>query len=114
MSHDTKRIAPALTPEEWRLVKLWNAGKMPGGKVRGMVVLDLPDEHRHGAAACALHDQPFGFTWEDVDDLNELLAAYDWDSIHGEEQERQDRIPRLIAKIAALLPPRETLTPRSV
>lgn len=48
-----KKIERALTEQEWRLLTSWLAGKMPGGKVRGMVVMDLPDEHRAGAIAVA-------------------------------------------------------------
>ena len=91
-----EKITPALTPEEWRLARLWHAGKMPGGKVRGMVVLDLPETHRHGAAAVALYGQPFGFTREDVEALRGLAA-----DLHP----YNEPFYSLADRIEALLPP---------
>lgn len=90
---------PALTAEEWRLLKLWTAGKMPGGKVRGMVVLDLPDSHRHGAAACALYGEPYGFTQEDVEALRDAFFVL---TEHGGDS---GSIGHIADRIAALLPP---------
>ncbi len=78
---DTKpAIAPALTPEEWQ------ANRVIGGN---------REQRRHAVAALALHEQEFGFTQKDVDDL---LRTMDF------------RIPGpslrdLAARIAALLPP---------
>ncbi len=96
---------PALTPEEWRKLQLWNAGKLPGGRVRGMVVLDLPDDHRPGAAACALFGQPWGFTQADV---AKLIEYAEWLQGHAEgtADERDGKHFRSLAsRIASLLPP---------
>lgn len=125
MSDDA--IQPALTAEEWAgatkslhgggtyiehaldpglAIDLWPDGEL--------CVSDRGDSHdsvyfgikrRHALAALALHGQPFGFTHEDLADLRVVCDAYDWDSIHGEESDRQDRLPQILAKIAALLPP---------
>ena len=64
LDDDNARLA--LTPREWATLKLWNAGKLVGGKVRGSVVLSLADDYRHAAAACALFGKPYGFTQNDV------------------------------------------------
>lgn len=87
----------ALTEREWHLVKLWAANKMPGGRVRGMVVLDLPDDHRRGAAAVALYNEPYGFTHADVRGLRMLAAAH-IGIFEGSLNKLADRIE-------ALLPP---------
>jgi hypothetical protein len=50
---------------------------------------------RHALAALALHGQPFGFTWQDVDLLRDAVDYLD------------PRIRTLADRIAALLPPRE-------
>jgi hypothetical protein len=115
MSDDTesREIQPALTPDEWRVLTLRNAGKPVGGKVRGQVVRDLPPDHQHGAAACALYGQPFGFTQEDVQALETAVfaieragsqfdcSAADCDITMAE----RDAAARVVAKIRALLPP---------
>lgn len=96
---------PALTPEEW-------AGPFPverhdwlaGVKSRGDGSLRLylavkwtpmdEADSLHALAALALHGQPFGFTWEDVDWLESLEGC----GLH---------VVSLRDRIAALLPPRE-------
>jgi len=102
-------MKPALTPEEWRLTLLWAKGKLPGGKVRGMCVLDLPPEHQHGAAALALHAQPFGFSRLDVATLLNALSCLRGALCGFPEDEpaERDRIAliSLAARIEALLPP---------
>ncbi len=96
-------ITPALTEAEWRTVKLWSAGKMIGGKVRGMVVLDLPETHKAGAAACALYGQPFGFTVDDAELLENMAATY---SIRGAlSRALVAELDSLASRIRALLPP---------
>lgn len=52
----------------------------------------------HGAAAMLLYNQPFGFTWEDVDRLHKV------DRVDAEG----DLLCSIADRIAALLPPRET------
>jgi len=93
-------MKPALTPEEWRLTLLWAKGKLPGGKVRGMCVLDLPPEHQHGAAALALHGQPFGFAQMDVSGLREVAKFLRLAGHLGTAM-----VEDLAARIEALLPP---------
>lgn len=59
-------------------------------------------ENDHALAALALFQQPFGFTWEDVDELhNEIMRGY---------LLRPDDIASLADRIAALLPPRKPFT----
>ncbi len=100
---DTKpAIAPALTPEEWEdlvvdtsrhdLLHLRDDDLHINGDDDGAV---CDRRARHAVAALALHEQEFGFTQKDVDDL---LRTMDF------------RIPGpslrdLAARIAALLPP---------
>ena len=95
------RIEPALTPEEWRTAKLWLAGKMIGGKVRGSVVLDLPDKHTPAALAlanAALPDtDPRKITREWVADIRERA-----DDLAGEIAEWVGDSPRTEAQIARL------------
>lgn len=118
----SEEIKPALTPEEW-------AGEQPamnrddvliyhdppprGGGCIGITDRDPDDpssvvilpEHRHALAALALHGQPFGFTWEDVDLLREEArseyAIPDGMGFTGQE------LLDLADRIAALLPPRD-------
>jgi len=94
---------PALTPSEWRLLRLWNAGKMPGGRVRGMVVLGLPESHKHGAAACALYGQPFGFTHEDIEILRTMSTTADASDYAGWLAEP---LTSIADRLEALLPPK--------
>lgn len=54
-------------------------------------------ERRHALAALALHDQPFGFAWADVDMLREA-AEVQWTP--------EKELLELMDRIAALLPPR--------
>jgi hypothetical protein len=70
---------------------------------------------RHALAALALHDQPFGFTWEDVDRLREAVDDIDFSHITDPERrqlmELDTRMLRawmldLADRIADLLPPR--------
>lgn len=53
-------VTPALTVEEWRWSK----------DAAVTLIVEHPNSHetmgRHAAAALCLHDQPFGFTREDV------------------------------------------------
>ena len=78
-------MKPALTAEEWR----------------DLVEYGIPQSHieigsmmpRHGIAAWALHEQPFGFTREDVKNLKmSINQSLPW-------------VQSLISRIAALLPP---------
>jgi hypothetical protein len=75
----------------------------------------VPSEARHALAALALYDQPFGFTWEDVDRLREAVHDIDFSHVEDVEQRRlmelDTRMMRawmldLADRIADLLPPR--------
>lgn len=92
----SEKIEAALTPEQWATAQA-HEGKDP--------------RTLHYAAALALHGQPFGFTWRDVDllegqvqDLRRVAQPVGpmhsfWDDITYLEMLRD--------RIAALLPPRE-------
>lgn len=85
----------ALTDREWRLVQLWEAGKMIGGHARGKVVLGLPDDHRRAAAAIALYGQEYGFDHYDVKGLRMLADAHEY-FIGEAVRNLADRIERLL------------------
>lgn len=111
-------IRPALTPEEWRKRRAESRDedypcvsfKVPPVEDYGRdvlkiktpadLVLEPPD--RHALAALALHGQPFGFTWEDVDELRENWSL----GVQGVKLSREFA-DSLADRIAALLPPRE-------
>lgn len=111
MNEDVK---PALTAARWenlcvqgecRADEIW-------WRVHGYDPHD-PDERaiddlpHHEIAAIALHNQPYGFTWSDVDDLLRRAELEEDSTVyHGVHQ--QSRLRRLAARIAALLPPRQT------
>lgn len=61
----------------------------------------------HAAAALCLHEQAFGFTWDDVDALRRA-AEYE-ESQWGTRQ--FEGLGNLADRIAALLPPRERQQP---
>lgn len=94
---------PALSPEQWgdanERAAVWGAL--------------MPPAERHQVAALALHGQPFGFTWEDVDDLTDIANA-----IKSEGSEWTDgyheRVRSLAQRIADLLPQRQTLATQNV
>lgn len=105
---------PALTPEEWAAALdryLLRDGYMIGIREADRVQLsagldDFNDVHgvdRQALAAVALHEQPFGFTWEDVDALRGTAEDYEYRAITPDPfVELND----LADRIAALLPPR--------
>lgn len=62
----------------------------------------VPDRLRHALAALALHDQPFGFTHEDVATLE--ATALEMDARFHSEHPEVVRLHSLAARIAALLP----------
>jgi hypothetical protein len=106
-------IKPALSHDEWGALRVFrerrDVGSWPvsgeiavvGDAIRvgppefAPSVLVTSDD-RHALAALALHGQPFGFTWDDVE------AIHDW------MQETSCHASSTLAdRIAALLPPRE-------
>ena len=92
-------VKPALMAEEWDMIQQMDVvicARLP----RRDLLIDLPEEPaaRHATAAVALHGQPFGFTWEDVDGLR--MVAQSHEAFGSAIEDVADRI-------AALLPPRE-------
>jgi hypothetical protein len=127
MFDDTKA---ALTPEEWEemrvtrtRIEIWD-DPPPGSGCLGVEDQDpqaakgyarVDPDARHALAALALHGQPYGFTWEDVDRLREAVNDIDFSHIEDMEQRRlfemDTRMLRawmldLADRIADLLPPR--------
>ena len=113
-------ITPALTPEEWEdehvEAAAWGADVWldPNGgfHITGANDLDLTfaDRKRHALAALALHGQPFGFTWEDVDALRYMAEREIYADKYGEQganAEYGHELNRIAGRIAALLPPRQ-------
>lgn len=89
-------MEPALTPEEWEEYDKPKLDRDIECATHEVGYYTPPS--RHGLAALALHEQPFGFTWGDVDFLR--MDAEDSPTAHaGILRELADRI-------AALLPPR--------
>lgn len=101
-------IRPALTPEGWATMERVGFVAAGGAKLEGGVLSlyetdggELDPSERHELAALALHDQPFGFSWEDVDRLRG--ACLDERGTETTEAQLHD----LADRIAALLPPRD-------
>lgn len=121
-------VTPALTPKEWAAkeaeVSSWlRIAVLQDGLLAVSVAPDDAHandgesspihmatvgyaERPHALAALALHGQPFGFTWEDVDELRSG-AELDEDNASGHLAGPFTSPLRAIAdRIAALLPPR--------
>jgi hypothetical protein len=105
------QIEPALTGEEWRLMLgredgwEWMSLKDPDSRADAVEerINGASEPNFAGAAALALHDQPFGFTWEDVDLLRGVAGDYEG---RGGLFPAGVALNGLGARIAALLPPR--------
>lgn len=96
-------IKPALTAEEWAQNAKTDHGDgirlLSDAEVRiGTREVFAATKELHALAALALHGQPFGFTWNDVD-IIDIAAACDY--------EGSAKLCALRDRIAALLPPRE-------
>ena len=98
----SEKIEPAVTPEEW---KEFRAGELHTTRL-GF----------HATAALSLHGKPFGFTWEDVDQLRESAAyigrVVDVESFFYESDDVNSEtlcasLLSLATRIASLLPPRK-------
>lgn len=102
-------MKPALTAEEWAdpWLALTNEGihwVAPDYPAEGLVGLD-GEFDRHALAALCLHDQPFGFTREDMDALRSALEQIELDPYcFGAEVAI---LPGIIDRIEALLPPED-------
>jgi hypothetical protein len=120
-------IKPALTPENWFAPKvLFRKPEFKGDEGYGVELIrsksgkptsdwctvfdgswavTLENDARHALAALALHNQPFGFTREDVKMLRESQIWADSTDlrVNGEPADFED----LADRIEALLPPEE-------
>lgn len=113
----SEEITPALTKEEWKAALRDRAGMAVA--IQKAWGNEAVRENDHALAALALIYQPFGFTREDVEWLNEQWLStistvpdpepHPKDDIAHrawEARRRSFRIARsLAARIAALLPP---------
>lgn len=89
----TDEIKPALSAEDWVVY---------GPKVYPDILESLAfQDDYHAVAALALHNQPFGFTQDEVSDLVDLLGLVDWESIEG----LRNSLTSVLTKVRALLPP---------
>jgi|SRR5579872_1655754 len=123
MSDETVR--PALTAEEWRTAAVRRsdtgipplteayiyAGSLNAARGDDAVMIDKAA--LHALAALALHEQPFGFTRDDV----KLLRGPAYSALlevarDGEESALADDALALARRIAALLPPEEATPTR--
>lgn len=102
-------IRPALSAAEWiqygddlGVMADWAGDGRPFGPDQRFTV----EEKRHAVAAIALHGQSFGFT-HDEEALLEELARFHEHRAFASDAETAARIRLLLAKISALLPPRE-------
>jgi hypothetical protein len=108
----SEKIQPALTPKEWArgATDDGTAYTTAAGEIATMDYA-LGERaivrHPHALAALALHGQPYGFTWEDVDALRLTLSLAAMGSSDGEDADACGRASSLADRIAALLPPRE-------
>lgn len=110
-------VRPALTSEEWERLACETRGEKVAlgmdASMATMLVVTARTEtgptlvgtrQLHQAAALALHDQPFGFTREDVETCRGIADQADAFRLNaGAEQ----WLRSLAARIAALLPPEE-------
>src|SRR5690606_37762282 len=113
----TNEIRPALSEEEWRRGYAKRALRVTTG-VQGYITVagelggagTRDPATMHVIAALALYGQPFGFTWEDVDELLEQAERSDFADATGDNAGYGmdgGHCRDLAARIAALLPPRE-------
>jgi hypothetical protein len=115
-------MSAALTAEEWRHESMDRDTFFESGRRNDIEVLAegsrlfVAAEHvfeagnRHALAALALHGQPFGFTWDDVDAIERVVAGGELQgslSPLSAVARQNDRLRWLIDRIAALLPPKE-------
>ena len=106
----TDPITPALTPEEWESKELaWPTVALSTTGDKGELsvwdgeldddshFVKVKDSDRHALAALALHGQSFGFTAEDVAEIQK------WAKLDGDHP--FSHMDRIAARIEALLPP---------
>lgn len=101
----TSEVGPALAPEEWQ-------SYAPLDRALAQHAPAVVHENPHGAAALALHGQPYGFTWDDyyelLDNAHEIEHDHGGDFMFPERRRQVDALRSIAARIAALLPPRES------
>ena len=100
-------VKPALTPEEWAQSRQSQAGehnKAPMIHGQFLVFSGMPEpiNRLHAMAALCLHEQPFGFTREDVDGLRIMMDR------EGPRIHLYGSVASLADRIEALLPPEDT------
>lgn len=109
-------INPAMTTDEWAEFLASGGGDaadenerlMRLNRVRrSMADAALNARRYNAAAAVALHGQRFGFTWDDVDYLRQLVASFRGLGTAPDADGAADNARSLADRIAALLPPRE-------
>lgn len=102
----TEPTTHAMTVEQWARVE--QIAPLPLGDEGGMAFVgrdaNVTLHGPHAVAAAALYRQPFGFTWQDVDDIRHA-ASEPWDGSRAIGF-RDERLALLADRIAALLPPR--------
>lgn len=120
---ETPALQPAMTPEQW--IALANGEEVHDSETSYSVqhgdiaVLDISGrvseidaDDRHMAAAICLHNQPFGFAWKDVWELESITsvirACEGGDAVTvGDALTLRDAasLERVAKQIRALLPP---------
>ena len=110
-------IKPALPEREWAFTHQLVVGEHLSGKLGrdGRLIVAFPrrghldteaycaDDIRHALAALCLHDQPFGFTREDVD----LVSCEAMNSQDNGNPTEAGMFQSLADRIEALLPPED-------
>lgn len=113
-------IKPALTPEEWAGATHRDPAVYPMATdprwlqevIDGYMSMYADEPAHHKTAAVALHGQPFGFTWADVDMLREEVEPCGCRQTASAAEDAEvmcvfRALEALADRIAALLPPRE-------
>jgi len=102
-------IKPALTPEEWASVFddegcpvfMLPHNYEPDNDVK----VRLCGRSRLPVAAACLHEQPFGFTREDVELLHNVVSAVWASMLSDAASEESVKLNSIADRIEALLPP---------
>lgn len=112
-------VRPALSPQEWSRNEVFSYGRRGPRIAADEDSIEFDDgidpqhgasfrERRHAVGALALHGQPFGFTWADVDAIRrEVSLIRSETSPRMQDDPATARQSTIADRIAALLPPRE-------
>lgn len=100
----SEQIPPALSAGQWAALRLEGGGASARVREDGSLAAEgsFHGGQRRALAALALHEQPFGFTWNDVAMIRSTVLA---DDLHSPDD--WFVLQRLGERIAALLPPRD-------